>query len=132
MPYEYGTGLIAERVRDALDGTRKIPPQSDSSVAWLTYALYAMNRDLTWFEEYVAVADYLYHDVPSEDEVAWTFLQLKGRGWLLDKGDAYALDVEGRKIIEEIVGGVGVLEGVKKLEEWFASHPVGEGEEGKE
>lgn len=126
MPYEYGTGVIAERVRNALDGTRRIPPQRDFSVAWLTYALYVMPTDLTWFEEYVAEADGLNHAVPTEDEVAWTFLQLKGRGWLQDKGDAYALTVEGRTAVEEIVGGVGTREGIKKLEKWFASHPLGE------
>jgi len=124
MPYEYGTGLIAEKVRNALDGTAKIPPQPDHSVAWLTYALYEMTKDLTWFEEYVAVADGLNHAVPTEDEVAWTFLQLKGRGWLQDKGDAYALTVEGRVSIKGIVDGVLTREGIKRLEKWFASHPL--------
>lgn len=126
MPYEYGTGVIAETVRMALDGTKKIPPQQDFYVAWLTYALFAMRTDLTWFEDYVAEADGLNHAVPTEDEVAWTFLHLKDRGWLQDKGDAYALTTEGRAAIKEIVGGVvGEREGIRRLEKWFASHPLG-------
>lgn len=128
MPYEYGTGSIAETVRMALDGTREIPPQPDSRVAWLTYALFEMRTDLrisTWFEDYVAQADSLNHLVPTEDEVAWTFLHLRDRGWLQDKGNAYALTAEGLSVIEEITGGeYYALEAVEKLEEWMAAHPL--------
>lgn len=132
MSYEYGTGAIAETVRMALDGTREIPPQPDSGVAWLTYALFEMQEDLTWFEEYVAVADGLNHCVPTPDEVAWTFLQLRGRGWLQDKGDAYALTAEGRTAVDEIVDEALTREGIRKLEKWFASHPIGIDRVGRE
>lgn len=132
MPFEYGTGAIAGMVRMALDGTRNIRPQEDFAVAWLTYALLEMQEDLTWFEEYVAVADGLNHCVPTPDEVAWTFLQLRDRGWLQDKGDAYALTAEGRTAVDEIVGEVNTWAGIKRLEAWFASHPLGEFRAGEE
>jgi hypothetical protein len=126
---EYGTGLIAERVREALGGTKTVAPQSVFSVAWVTEALYEIRKGS--LNELCSAADSINHGVPTPDEVAWSFLQLRERRWLEvhedDRfGNEYALTNEGRKAVDEICSGEEMdRPRVSKLEQWFESHPLG-------
>lgn len=126
MEPEYGTGLIAERVREALSGTKTVAPQSAFSVAWVTESLYELKRGS--LNELCSVADSINHTVPNPDEIAWSFLQLRAKGWLEVYeddyfGNEYALANRGRKAVDEICGGEKMDRSkVSKLEQWFESN----------
>ena len=69
-------------------------------------------------------ADIVGHSLPSAEEVAWTLLMLKDRGWLSIRGELYALTAEGRSIVQSIVGNGNLRERTQRLEEWISTHPL--------
>jgi len=109
---------IAPTLRAALSGEREVPQQALFSEAWLGYAL-SYYRKLLSLEEVIESADAINHGIPRADEVAWAFLRLRVRGWLVVQGDLYGLTDEGRLVINTVVaqGGVG------RLKEWISTHP---------
>ncbi len=109
-------------VRAVLDGSRKVVPQSPSVEAWLAYALFFRDEELT-IQQLIMTADEINHLIPSPDEISWALLQLRKREWLADNGNRYKLTPEGRDSIAGIVGHGEVLEELERLKEWVSSHP---------
>lgn len=116
--YRQMAALTEPVLREALQGTRKLPPQTPWAEAWLGYALYSSQTPLS-LEEVFDSADFINHAIPSPDVVAWAFLRLRERGWLEVQGDAYGLTEEGR-----LAMGTVVNEGVVgRLEKWMSANP---------
>ncbi len=110
-------------VRAALAGEETIPKQSTQQEALLTFALYWVESPIT-LAEFVAYADALDHAIPGEEEIAWTFLQIRKRGWLLVEEDKFGLTAEGRRAVSEIVGEGDVREMIGRFKKWFKAHPL--------
>jgi len=69
------------------------------------------------------MADGIEHAVPNPEEIAWGFLRLRTRGWLVEQEDRYGLTREGRRVIESVVGEGTVLDRMERLEVWTLAHP---------
>ncbi len=109
-------------LKSTLAGEREVLPQKPFVEAWLGYALYCHAR-LQTLEEVVASADAINHAIPNADEIAWAFLRLRKRGWLLIKDDSYGLTPEGRREIDSVVRGVTYHHSFEVLERWILNHP---------
>jgi hypothetical protein len=116
--YSEFAGEISPRLRAALAGEVEVPQQAAFSEAWLSYALFYYERLLS-LEEVIESADAVNHGIPKVDEVAWAFLRLRKRGWLVVQGDLYGLTAEGRRTIKTVVAQGGV----ERLKEWVSAHP---------
>ena len=114
---------IAPYVQAAVVGEIQVPRQSMPSEVWLTFALFWEGSHKT-LENLVRDADIVGHSLPSAEEVAWTLLMLKDRGWLSIRGELYALTAEGRSIVQSIVGNGNLRERTQRLEEWISTHPL--------
>jgi len=113
---------ITPQLHAALAGEREVPPQPPFIEAWLADALFYYDRPLS-LEEVIESADAIDHAIPNPDEIAWAFLRLRKRGWLLVVGDLYGLTAEGRRAIEVIVAQGEAPWRVGRLEEWISAHP---------
>ncbi len=70
-------------------------------------------------------ADYINHAIPNAEEVAWAFLQLRKRNWLVEEGSLVDLSRVSRRIIANIVGRQGsVMDWYDRLDAWLLAHPV--------
>jgi len=109
---------ITPVLRAALAGELQVPEQKPFSEAWLAYALFPFERPVP-LEDVIGSADAINHGIPKADDVAWAFLRLRKRGWLVVQGDLYGLMAEGRSAINTVVaqGSVG------RLKEWISAHP---------
>jgi|SRR5712691_10233765 len=127
MPPNFGlSSQFAEKVghelRAALEGKRKVPQQTPLAEAWLVLSLFYGESSLPLYE-IIHIADGINHAYPRADEVAWAFLQLRRRGWLLVQEDLYGLTSEGRREIGAVVGGGTVLKRLERLKEWISMNP---------
>jgi hypothetical protein len=113
---------ITPVVQAALSGKRTVPRHTPFSEAWLAYALYCYDRPLL-MEEVIGSADAINHAIPKPEEVAWAFLRLRKRGWLLVRGNLFGLKSEGRRAIDTIVGDTNIVE-IERLEDWIGDHPL--------
>jgi len=122
-PYYHWADEMLPRVKDALAGSREVPPQAPFSEAWITYALFWSQSPIP-LRDVIGNADAINVLIPTADEIAWAFLRLRKRGWLVVQGNLYGLTAEGRNAIETIVGKEGgVLEQAERLEGWMLAHP---------
>ena len=121
--YSKRSQQIAPYVQAAVVGEIQVPRQSMPSEVWLTFALFWEGSHET-LENLVRDADIVGHSLPSAEEVAWTLLMLKDRGWLSIRGELYALTAEGRSIDQSIVGNGNLRERTQRLEEWISTHPL--------
>jgi hypothetical protein len=113
---------VAPQVRDALEGRRKVPPQTPFAEAWLAMSIFSVDS-MVRLEDVVQTADGINHAFPSSDEIAWAFLRLRKRGWLVVQGDLYGLTSEGRRAIGIVVGEGSVLKRVERLKGWASTNP---------
>jgi hypothetical protein len=113
---------VAPQLQAAFLGEREIPPQPPRTEAWLALCLFLGESPLP-LKDVIEMADGIEHAVPNPEEIAWGFLRLKRRGWLLEQGNMYGLTVEGRRMIESVVGEGTVLDRVERLEVWTSAHP---------
>lgn len=109
-------------LKSALAGEREVLPQKPFVEAWLGYALHCYGR-LQTLEEVIASADAINHAIPNADEIAWAFLRLRRRGWLLIKDDSYGFTPKGRREIDSVVRGVTYHHSFEVLERWILNHP---------
>lgn len=121
--YRHWAERVTPLVCSALDGSRMITPQSPSVEAWLTYALFIRDTEVA-LEELIEAADFISHLIPNPDEISWTLLQLRKRGWLVEHEGTYGLTANGRGLIQEIVTSGELLEELDELEAWILMHPV--------
>lgn len=105
-------------LRAALAGDMPVPEQKPTSETWMGLALY-YNKGLVSLEDVLGAADALTKGIPNPNEVAWAFLRLKKRGWLVAQGDLYGLTSEGRLAIDTIIQQ-GNFE---RLNKWISRHP---------
>jgi len=103
-------------VQAAVAGEVQVPRQSVPSEVWLTFALFWEGSQKT-LENLVRDADVVGHSLPSAEEIAWTLLMLKDRGWRSIRGGLYGLTAEGRSIVQSIVGNGNLRERTQRLEE---------------
>ena len=120
---EYGEEFRPQ-VQKALAGEREVPQQQPFAEAWLTFAIYEMDSELT-IQMLIEDADSLNHAIPTADEISWAFLCLRKRRWLTERKDLYGLTSEGRRIIASVVGADYGLGGAERLEKWVLAHPAG-------
>ena len=94
------------------------------SEGWLTYTLYWLKSPMP-LEGFIGMADALNHTLAAKEEIAWTFVQLRNRGWLLVDGDKYGLTSEARRIVSDIIGAYerNPVEQTRRLDEWFKKNP---------
>jgi len=116
---------VRPALKSALAGEREVLQQEPFVEAWLGYALYCSAR-LQTLEEVIESADAINHAIPNADEIAWAFLRLRRRGWLLIKGDSYGLTPEGKRKIDSIVRGAANHHSFEMLEKWTLTHPPDE------
>jgi len=109
---------VAPRLHAALEGRLEIPQQAPFSEAWLGYSLFYYNRLLS-LEEVIESADAINHGIPNPDEIAWAFLRLRNRGWLVVQEDSFGLSTEGRREIDTIVSHGNL----RRLTDWISTHP---------
>jgi len=122
-PYYHWADEMGPQVEEALAGDREVLPQAPFTEAWITYALFWEQSPIP-LEDIIGNADAVNVLIPTADEIAWAFLRLKKRGWLVVQGNLYGLTAEGRRSIETIVGkDGGVLEQAERLHAWMMSHP---------
>ena len=120
---------VLPQVRAALSGSMKVRQQSAWVEAWITYSLISSKeskeRRLT-IQDILCAADSLNKAMASPDEISWTFIQLKRRGWLVDEDGVYALTPEARLLVEQIVEEErNSLDGIDRLEAWISANPPG-------
>ena len=114
---EYGP-----KVRAALAEGQAVPPRQLSTEAWIAYALFVDGKPES-IASVVDTVDALDRMVPTADEVAWAFMRLKQRGWLVVEGALYGLTAEGRAAIAGIIGRDGDrFDHVKMLRAWISAH----------
>lgn len=119
---QYWEGEIEPKLRAALDGRYKVPPQPPRTEALVAYVLFREASPIQ-LRDLVDTADFMYRLVPTADEIAWAFLLLKRRGWLAAEGNRYGLTAEARRTIESVVGESGTLDRVERLQQWTSAHP---------
>jgi len=119
---KYWDDEILPKVKAALAGTYEVPPQPPFTEAWLAYTLFDMMEPLVPLRDVVDTADALNHATPNADEIAWAFLMMMRRGWLVEKDDLFGLTDEGRHAIRDIVGEAGMYDQMKRLEDWTQQH----------
>src|SRR3990172_7021943 len=113
---------VAPELQAALAGEREVPPQPPFAEGWLADALFYYERPLS-LEEVIESADAINHAIPNPEEIAWAFLRLRRRGWLLVEEDLYGLTGEGRRAIEGIVTQGEAPWRVGRIEAWISTHP---------
>src|SRR5437867_12596630 len=116
--YRQWAEAITPGLRAAIAGEREVPPQDPFSEAWMGYALFYYSRLLSP-EVVIEAADAISQAIPNLNEIAWAFLRLKERGWLVVEGDSYALTAEARHTIEAIVPGIKVE--VETQSQWIST-----------
>lgn len=102
------------------DRERVFPEPLSQPEGLLTYTLYWLKSPMP-LDEFIGMADALNHALVTKEEIAWTFVQLRRRGWLLVDGEKYGLTAEARSVVSDIVGTYerNSLEQIRRLEEWF-------------
>ncbi|OGS59821.1 MAG: hypothetical protein A3K59_09575 [Euryarchaeota archaeon RBG_19FT_COMBO_69_17] len=113
---------VAPQLHAALSGEREISPQLPRTEAWLALCLFFGDSPLP-LRDVIQMADGIEHAVPNPEEIAWGFLRLRTRGWLVEQEDRYGLTREGRRVIESVVGEGTVLDRMERLEVWTLAHP---------
>ena len=121
--YRKWSKQIAPYVQAAVAGKVQVPHQTLSAEVWLTFALYWEGPEKT-LENLVRDADVVNHSLPSAEEIAWTLLRLKSRGWLSIQGDLYGLTTEGMDTVGSIVGKGSLRERFERLSAWISNHPA--------
>jgi len=115
--------IFGPTLRAAFAGEYEVPPQRTVAEPLIAYALFIDNSPES-IAKVVDTADYIWRLVPTADELAWAFVQLKSRGWLLVQGNLYGLTAEGKSAIASVVGEDGdQFKKVKRLEAWTSVHP---------
>ncbi len=122
--YKQWSRQIAPYVDAAVAGKVEVPRQTVSAEVWITLALYWEGSNKT-LENLVRDADVVGHSLPSAEEIGWTLLMLKDRGWLSNQRNLYGLTEEGMHVVESVVGeGSSLREQYRRLTEWVSSHPA--------
>lgn len=119
--YSQWSRQIAPYVQAALAGKVQVPPQSVSAEVWLTLAMFWERTNKT-LENLICDADLVGHLLPSAEEVGWTLLRLRKRGWLSIQHGLYGLTREGINIIEGVVKKGSLREQYHRLTKWIATH----------
>lgn len=119
---KYWESRIGPTVHAALAGEYEVPPQEPFVEAWLAYVLFSQSTPIP-MKNVVGIADAVNKTVPTPDEIAWAFLQLKERGWFVDRDGLYGLTSEGRATIESILGDACGFGAAELLEVWLSKHP---------
>jgi len=119
--YSQWSRQIAPYVQAALAGKVQVPRQTVSAEVWLTFALYWEGSKKT-LENLVRDADVVGHSLPSAEEIAWTLLSLRNRGWLSIQGDLYGLTSEGMRTVESVLDKGSLKERTQRLTAWLSSH----------
>ncbi|HYM39351.1 MAG TPA: hypothetical protein VEY12_04280, partial [Thermoplasmata archaeon] len=89
----------------------------------IAYALF-IDKSPESIASVVDTADFIWRLVPTPDELAWAFVRLKKRGWLLVDGNLYGLTAEGKSNIASAVGkGGDRRDQIRRLEAWTSAHP---------
>lgn len=120
--YRDKTDPVRPILRSALAGEIEVPTPKSFVEAWLDYAIYYYDRPLI-LEEVIESADAINHAIPTAYEIAWAFLRLRKRGWLLRKDISYGLTPQGRHEIDSIVRGATYHQRLEVLEKWLLTHP---------
>lgn len=116
--------IFGPTLRAAFAGEYEVPPQRTVAEPLIAYALFIDNSPES-IAKVVDTADYIWRLVPTADELAWAFVQLKSRGWLLVQGNLYGLTAEGESAIASVVGEDGdQFKKIKRLEAWTSVHPI--------
>ncbi len=113
---------IAPKLEAAFAGTYEVPAQPQRTEALLTYVLF-LEESTVPLSEMVDLVDFIYRLVPTPDEVAWAFLQLRRRSWLVQGENRYGLTTEARYAIENIIGEGDHYNRIDRLTEWMLAHP---------
>lgn len=108
-----------------LAGEQEVPAQGPYSEASLAYALFYSDRML-YLKEVLTSAENIDYTLSNRYKVSWVFLCLRRRGWLAIEGEMYGLTPEGRRAVQDIVSRGEDSWEVKKLEDWFSDHPLGD------
>jgi len=116
--YREWADAMKPKLRAALDGEQKVPPQKPFVETWLGLALH-YSEGLVSLWEVIESADALNHGIPNPDEVSWAFLCLRTRGWLAVQGESYGLTPEGRIAIGTIISQGNI----ERLNDWISTHP---------
>jgi hypothetical protein len=119
--YSQWSRQIAPYVQAAVAGKVQVPPQTVSAEVWLTFALY-WERSKKTLENLIRDADVVGHSLPSAEEIAWTLLRLRKRGWLSIQGDLFGLTTEGLNTVEGVVDKGSLKERIQRLTTWISSH----------
>jgi hypothetical protein len=109
---------ISPVVRAALVGELKVPEQKQWSEAVIGLALF-QEKNTASLDAVIGQADILNAAVPTAEEVAWAFLRLRKRDWLVVQGDSYGLTFEGRNSIRIIVSRTPL----RQLDDWISDNP---------
>ena len=124
--YRKHAGSMIDPLNEMISERRPIttPSKAVSCEAWITYSLYWQESESPVpLELVLASADFANVIEPQTEELAWTFVKLRKRGWLLHSGASFGLTTQGRSAIDEIVRGRSFQEGIKMIEAWVSSHP---------
>ena len=119
--YSQWSKQIAPYVQAAVAGKVQVPRQTVSAEVWLTFALYWEGSKKT-LEDLIRDADVVGHSLPSAQEIAWTLLSLRNRGWLSIQGDLLGLTTEGMQTVESVVDKGSLKERIQRLAAWVSSH----------
>lgn len=119
--YSQWSRQIAPYVQAAVAGKIQVPRQPVSAEVWLTFALYWEGSKKT-LENLIRDADVVGHSLPSAEEIAWTLLSLRNRGWLSIQGDLFGLTTEGMRTVETVVDSGSLKERIQRLTAWTSSH----------
>ncbi len=123
--YRKHAAVMMTQLQALLSGTIPLttPSKPEFTEAWITYSLFWQESDSPVPLEFVlASADFAQVLEPTANELAWAFLQLRKRAWLLEGGTAYGLTSSGWRSVNEIAGKGSFKEGIKRLEEWIRTH----------
>jgi hypothetical protein len=120
--YSQWSRQVAPYVQAALAGKVQVPPQTMSAEVWLTLALFWERTNKT-LEGLIRDADVVGHSLPSAEEVAWTLVKLRERGWLSTEGALFGLTTGGIHTIESVVEKGSLRERYHRLTEWISTHP---------
>ena|SRR5689334_13277355 len=126
--YERAAEAALPKLRAALEGKLRVPPQAESAEAALALALFyddkAKPGTLQELEGILSMAEYVTDEIPSWAQVAEGFLRLRARGWLAQEGDRWGLTRPGREAIGAIVTASKVAAALDEVERWLGLNPA--------
>ena len=110
------------KLRQALAGTYEVTPQESNEEGIIAYVLFERESPVSIWEISDAY-DYLNRVGMTTDVLAWAFVRMNERGWLLERDNRYGLTADGRKEIKEIAGEGRIEDMISRLVEWTQANP---------